>query len=191
MGARFTHTTSRARSAVAYSLHCIQRDVRRNGADMKALQARALCDAIRYATEVYRNELARRIHTLGYRTIPAEHGFQICESVSRFCSGSPSGRRKRTRLSRELEQKLGRQLTNDEIAHAVHRSRDRKVNDITSTKVRERHLSELSPDELQALAGLRPSANEQRAESQSTDESQSVAHAEAHVFEREVGGGRT
>ncbi|MBK8001296.1 MAG: relaxase domain-containing protein [Verrucomicrobia bacterium] len=185
LGARFTHTTSRALDPQLHT-HCTVFNATFDETERtwKALQAGAMYDAIRYATEVYRNELARRIHTLGYRTIPAEHGFQIygvSEPVlQRFSKRSAQ----KNEAIRELEQKLGRQLTNDEIAHAVHRSRDRKVNDITSTKVRERHLSELSPDELQALAGLRTSANEQRAESQSTDESQSVAHAVAHVFER-------
>ena len=47
----------------------------------KALQNGAMFEAIRYGTAVYRNELARRLQEMGYRTIPAKHGFQV-EGVS-------------------------------------------------------------------------------------------------------------
>ncbi len=83
-----------------------------------------------------------------------------------------------------MEQKLGRQLTNNEIAHAVHHSRDKKLTGISALEVRERHLAELASDELATLAGLRQSANGQRIRSHSVDESQAVAHAVVHVFER-------
>ncbi len=185
VAARFTHTTSRALDPQLHT-HCTVFNATFDDAEQtwKALQAGAMYDAIRYGTEVYRNALARRIHTLGYRTVPAEHGFQI-EGVSeavlqRFSKRSAQ----KNEVIREMEQKLGRQLTNDEIAHAVHHSRDRKLKDISAAEVRARHLAELSPDELATLAGLRESANGQRAESRSVDESQSVAHAVAHVFER-------
>src|SRR5580658_10672641 len=47
----------------------------------KALEARAMYDAIRYGTAVYRNELAKRVQQIGYRIAPAKHGFAI-EGVS-------------------------------------------------------------------------------------------------------------
>ena len=43
----------------------------------KALEARDMYDAIRYGTAVYRNELAKRVQQIGYRIIPAKHGFDI------------------------------------------------------------------------------------------------------------------
>src|SRR5271156_944633 len=43
----------------------------------KALQAGAMYESIRYATAVYRNELARRVREMGYRPTPARHGFDI------------------------------------------------------------------------------------------------------------------
>src|SRR5208283_1024989 len=43
----------------------------------KALQARGMYDAIRYGTAVYRNELAKRVQQIGYRIVPAKHGFDI------------------------------------------------------------------------------------------------------------------
>jgi len=43
----------------------------------KALQPGGMYDAIRYGTAVYRNELAHRVRAIGYRTVPAKHGFEI------------------------------------------------------------------------------------------------------------------
>lgn len=185
VAARFTHTTSRALDPQLHT-HCTVFNATFDDAEQtwKALQAGAMYDAIRYGTEVYRNALAGRIHALGYRTVPADHGFQI-EGVSeavlqRFSKRSAQ----KNEVIREMEQKLGRELTNDEIAHAVHHSRDKKLKDISAAEVRARHLAELSPDELASLAGLRESANGLRAKSRSVDESQAVTHAVAHVFER-------
>lgn len=31
--------------------------------------------AVRYATQVYRNELARQLHQVGYRTVSVKDGF--------------------------------------------------------------------------------------------------------------------
>ncbi len=59
----------------------------------KALQAGAMYDGIRYATAVYRNELARRVRAIGYRITPARHGFEIegvSEVVLRRFSKEPS-----------------------------------------------------------------------------------------------------
>ena len=185
VAARFTHTTSRALDPQLHT-HCTVFNATFDESEQtwKALQAGAMYDAIRYGTEVYRNELAGRIHALGYRTVPAEHGFQI-EGVSEAVLQQFSKRTvQKNEVIREMEQKLGRQLTNDEIAHAVHHSRDRKLKDISAAEVRARHLAELSPDVLATLAGLRKSPNGQRRKRPSVDESQSVAHALARIFER-------
>ena len=185
VAARFTHTTSRALDPQLHT-HCTVFNATFDESEQtwKALQAGAMYDAIRYGTEVYRNALAKRLHALGYRTVPAEHGFQIdgvSETVlQRFSKRSAQ----KNEVIREMEQKLGRQLSNDEIAHAVHHSRDKKLKDISATEVRARHLAELSPDELATLARLRQSAKGRRIESRSVNESQAVTHAVAHVFER-------
>ena len=185
VAARFTHTTSRALDPQLHT-HCTVFNATFDDTEQtwKALQAGAMYDAVRFGTEVYRNELVRRIHALGYRTVPAEHGFQI-EGVSEAVLQRFSKRsEQKNEVIREMEQKLGRHLTNDEIAHAVHHTRARKLKDISAAEVRERHLAELSSDELATLAGLRESANGPRGEIRSVDESQAIAHAVAHVFER-------
>jgi len=185
VAARFTHTTSRALDPQLHT-HCTVFNATFDETEQtwKALQAGAMYDATRYGTEVYRHELAKRVHALGYRTVPAEHGFQI-EGVSELVLQRFSKRSaQKSEVIREMKQKLGRELTNDEIAHAVHHTRDKKLKGISAAEVRARHLAELSSGELATLAGLLESANGRRRESWSVDESQAVSHAVAHVFER-------
>jgi hypothetical protein len=64
----------------------------------------------------------------------------------------------RDAVVKEMEEKLGRKLSNDEISHAVHQSRAKKVKGISTAEVRERQLSQLSADERQSLQTLRASA---------------------------------
>jgi len=52
--------------------------------------------------------------------------------------------RQRDQVVQEMEQKLGRKLTNDEISHAVHQSRAKKLKGISSAAVRERQLAQLA-----------------------------------------------
>ena len=117
----------------------------------KALQAGGMYDAIRYGTAVYRNELAKRVQQIGYGIQPAKHGFEIegvsDEVLKRFSKRA----QQRDQAVLEMEQKLGRKLSNDEISHVVHQSRAKKLKGISTAEVRERQLAQLQPDELQAL----------------------------------------
>jgi conjugative relaxase-like TrwC/TraI family protein len=150
----------------------------------KALEARGMYDAIRYGTAVYRNELARRVQQIGYRIQPAKHGFEIegvsGETLKRFSKRS----QQRDAVVKELEQKLGRKLSNNAVALAVHQSRAKKIKGISTAEVRERQLSQLSDDERQSLQSLRASAHSSRLPRIALVENQVLNHAVAHVFER-------
>jgi len=150
----------------------------------KALQARGMYDAIRYGTAVYRNELAKRVQQIGYRIQPAKHGFEI-EGVNDGVLKQFSKRaQQRDAVVKEMEEKLGRKLSNDEISHAVHQSRAKKIKGISTAEVRQRQLSQLSPDERQSLETLRASAHSTRLPRIALAENQALNHAVAHVFER-------
>ena len=150
----------------------------------KALEARGMYDAIRYGTAVYRNELAKRVQKIGYRITPAKHGFEI-EGVSDAVQKQFSKRaQQRDAVVQEMEAKLGRKLSNDEISHAVHQSRAKKLKGISTAEVRARQLSELSADERQSLQTLRASARPSRLPHIALVENQVLNHAVAHVFER-------
>jgi len=150
----------------------------------KALEARGMYDAIRYGTAVYRNELAKRVQQIGYRIQPAKHGFEIegvsGEMLKRFSKRA----QQRDAVVKEMEAKLGRKLSNDEISHAVHQSRAKKIKGISTAEVRERQLSQLSADERQSLETLRASAHSTRLPRIALVENQVLNHAVAHVFER-------
>jgi conjugative relaxase-like TrwC/TraI family protein len=150
----------------------------------KALQARGMYDAIRYGTAVYRNELAKRVQQIGYNIQPAIHGFEIegvsGETLKRFSKRA----QQRDAVVREMEQKLGRKLSNDEISHAVHQSRAKKIKGISTAEVRERQWSQLSADERQSLQTLRTSARPSSLPRIALVDNQVLNHAVAHVFER-------
>jgi len=150
----------------------------------KALQAGGMYDAIRYGTAVYRNELAKRVQQIGYRIQPAKHGFEI-EGVSPEILNRFSKRaQQRDQAVQAMEQKLGRKLSNDEISHAVHQSRAKKLKGISTAEVRERQLAQLQPDELQALQKLMASVHRSGLTRITGLEKQALNYAVAHIFER-------
>ncbi len=150
----------------------------------KALQAGGMYDAIRYGTAVYRNELAKRVQQIGYRIQPAKHGFEIegvgDEVLKRFSKRA----QQRDQAVLEMEQKLGRKLSNDEISHVVHQSRAKKLKGISTAEVRERQLAQLSSDERQSLQKLCASVQRTGQPHIAGLEKQTLNHAIAHVFER-------
>lgn len=150
----------------------------------KALQAGPMYDAIRYGTAVYRNELAKRVQAIGYQIRPAKHGFEIegvsDEVLKRFSKRS----QERDRVAQEMEQRLGRKLSNNEVSHAVHQSRTKKVKGISTVEVRERQLAQLSADERQSLGRLRASVHATHPPRMALAEDRALNHAIEHVFER-------
>ena len=150
----------------------------------KALQAGGMYDAIRFGTAVYRNELAKRVQQIGYRIQPSKHGFQIegvsDEVLKRFSKRA----QQRDAVVQELEQKLGRKLSNNAISLAVHQSRAEKIKGISTAEVRERQLAQLSLEEQQSLQKLCSSVQPVRSVRVFEPENQTLNHAVAHVFER-------
>jgi conjugative relaxase-like TrwC/TraI family protein len=151
----------------------------------KALETFVMHEAIHYGTEVYRNELVRRLHAMGYETERTAKGFEIKgvspEIRERFSKRSTQIKA----VVWEIEQKLGRKLSNNQIAFAVHKARPKKIAGITQTEVRQHQLEQLSGGEKQQLGNVIRSANgvPVRVERQ-VAEMQALDHAQEHVFER-------
>jgi conjugative relaxase-like TrwC/TraI family protein len=183
--AAFTHTSSRALDPQLHTHFTVFNatfdDSERS---WKALQAGGMYDAIRYGTAVYRNELAKRVQQIGYRIQLSKHGFQIegvsDEVLKRFSKRA----QQRDAVVKELELKLGRQLSNNAISHVVHQSRAEKVKGISTAEVRERQLTQLSPEEQQSLQNLCSAFRPVRPVRVFEPENQALNHAVAHVFER-------
>jgi hypothetical protein len=87
-------------------------------------------------------------------------------------------------VAQEMEAKLRRKLSNDEISHAVHQSRATKIKGISTVEVRERQLLQLSANERQSLQTLCASARPSSLPHIALVENQVLNHAVAHVFER-------
>jgi conjugative relaxase-like TrwC/TraI family protein len=186
VGAAFVHTASRALDPqlhthfVLFNCTWDQTELR-----WKALQTSGMFDAIHYATAVYRNELAGRLHQLGYSLRRTGSAFEI-EGVSpalidRFSKRS----QERDRAVQRQEQKLGRKLTRNEIAHVVHRTRPKKLKGATDDQVRLQQLGEIGFFEKRALRKVVAAANGRLREPMypvTIDES--VTHGVQHVFER-------
>ena len=185
LAAAFTHDSSRALDPQLHTHFAVfNATFDAQEERWKALEARGLYDAIRYGTAVYRNELARRVQQIGYQIVPVKHGFEIegvpAAVLKRFSKRS----QQRDAVIKEMEEKLGRKLTNNEVSHAVHQSRAKKVKGILTAEVRERQLSELSPEERQALEKLTASVQATRQPRMAIMENQVLDHAIEHVFER-------
>ena len=183
--AAFTHTSSRALDPQLHTHFTVfNATFDETEKCWKALEARGMYDAIRYGTAVYRNELAKRVQQIGYRIQPSKQGFQIKgvsdEVLKRFSKRAEQ----RDAVVQELEQKLGRKLSNNAISLAVHQSRAEKVKGISTAEVRERQMAQLSSDEQQSLQRLCSSVQPVRPVRVFEPENQALNHAVAHVFER-------
>jgi len=183
--AAFTHTSSRTLDPQLHTHFTVFNATFDDSEKCwKALEARGMYDAIRYGTAVYRNELAKRVQQIGYRIQPAKHGFDIegvsDEVLKRFSKRS----QQRDAVVKALEQKLGRKLSNNAVALAVHQSRAEKIKGISTTDVREQQLAQLSADERQSLETLRKSARSSCLPRIALVENQALNHAVEHVFER-------
>ena len=151
----------------------------------KALETFVMHEAIHYGTEVYRNELASRLHALGYETERTTKGFEI-KGVSPEIRERFSKRSNQIKaVVVELEQKLGRKLSNNQIAVAVHRARPKKVKGISQAEVRQHQLDQISSAEHRQLSAVVRSANGSPVRVEHpVDEQQALDHAQEHVFER-------
>src|SRR5438128_2717523 len=186
IAASFVHTSSRSLHAQLHTHFAVfnatfdEREQR-----WKALQAGGMYDAIRYATAAYRNELAKRVQKIGYQIRPANHGFEI-EGVSDEVLKRFSKRWQETKqVVQEMEQKLGRKLSNNAVALAVRQSRAKKLKGISTVEVRQRQQAQLSDEELQSLRALAGSIQPRRTTPPTDCEQEALTHAVAHVFERQ------
>ncbi|MCI0541165.1 MAG: relaxase domain-containing protein [Verrucomicrobiales bacterium] len=186
VGAAFTHTSSRALDPQLHT-HFVLFNCTWDKTEQrwKALQTSGMFDAIHYGTEVYRNELASRLHQLGYAIRRTGSAFEI-EGVSPKLIEQFSKRSKERDIAVAREEKrLGRKLTKDEVAHVVHQTRPKKLKGISDEEVREQQLREIGFFEKRALRKIVEAANGQPqdfAQRVTTDEA--IEHGLQHVFER-------
>jgi len=186
VGAAFMHTSSRALDPQLHT-HFVLFNATWDKTEnrWKALQTSGMFDAIHYGTEVYRNELVKRLQGIGYKIRQTSSAFEIegvePELIERFSKRS----KERDAAVAKEQLRLGRKLTKDEVANVVHQTRPKKLKGASDEQVRRQQLGEIGFFEKQALrkvvagADGRPQDFAQRV---GTDEA--VEHGLAHVFER-------
>jgi conjugative relaxase-like TrwC/TraI family protein len=187
VGAAFLHTSSRALDPQLHT-HFTLFNATFDPAEQrwKALQTSGMFEAIHYGTAVYRSELAKRLHELGYRTRPTAHGFEI-EGVERKLIQRFSKRaQQRSAAVAAEEKRLGRMLSNNEVSHVVHKSRPRKLKDASEREVRAQQLDEIGFFEKRTLRALVTQADGRKVEAEGrVTQHEAVTHALDHVFARQ------
>jgi conjugative relaxase-like TrwC/TraI family protein len=187
IGAEFLHDTSRALDPQLHTHFTLcNATFDRTEKRWKALQTSGMFGAIRYGTAVYRNELARRLHALGYSTRQTAHGFEIegvkPDIIERF---SKRAQQRNAAVARE-ERRLGRKLSHNEVSHVVHQSRPRKLKNASEREVRKAQLDEIGFFEKRALRAVVAQARGQKVEAtERVTVPLAVQHGVDHSFARQ------
>jgi conjugative relaxase-like TrwC/TraI family protein len=155
LAAAFDHEASRDLDCQLHRHLCVFNVTRSKDGTLMALDARRMYDRSQVGTEVYRNELCRRLLSLGYSVVNLPQGFEI-EGVppsllKKFSSRSQTV--KAMVLARE--QKLQRKLSKKEKSLLVHTSRRAKKN-VSTSDLREGLRQRLSPLEMERVRNLVP-----------------------------------
>ncbi len=186
VGAAFLHTTSRLLDPQLHT-HFVLFNATWDKTEQrwKALQTGDMFGAINYGTAVYRNELAKRLHQIGYAIKRTGTAFEIEGVDPKFIERFSKRSQQRDVAVKRQETKLGRKLTNQEIAHVVHQSRPKKIKGASDDDVRHQQLGEIGFFEKRALRKVVAAANgvpRNFTEKVVTDDA--LAHSLGHIFER-------
>jgi conjugative relaxase-like TrwC/TraI family protein len=186
IGAAFLHTTSRSLDPQLHT-HFVLFNATwdKKEGRWKALQTGDMFGAINYGTAVYRNELAKRLHQIGYSTRRAGSAFEIegvdAKLIERFSKRS----QQRDMAVKRQETKIGRKLTKKEVAHVVHQSRPKKLKGVSDEQVRDQQLGEIGFFEKRALRKVTSAADGQPKNfRERVGSDDALAHGLGHVFER-------
>src|SRR5580704_3257981 len=187
VGAEFLHTSSRALDPQLHT-HFTLFNATFDPVEgrWKALQTVKMFEAIHYGTAVYRNELAKRLHGLGYDTRATAHGFEIegveQKLIERF---SKRAQQRDAAVARE-ERRLGRKLTNNEVSYRVHKSRPGKLKNASEEDMRAGQLEEIGFFEKRALRALmRETETVGKDWKEKVSLGEAVSYAQEHVFTRQ------
>jgi conjugative relaxase-like TrwC/TraI family protein len=186
VGACFVHNSSRALDPQLHT-HFVLFNCTwdKTEARWKALQTSEMFAASHYVTEVYRNDLRRRLHGMGYSTRKTANGFEIEGVAPKIITRFSKRAQERDAMVAKLEQELGRKLSKNEVSHAVHKTRSRKLKGISGEEVRKRQLDQIGLLEKMSLQRVRRDANGSPKPFDDYANMQvALGHATAHVFER-------
>jgi conjugative relaxase-like TrwC/TraI family protein len=127
----------------------------------KALQASGLYERRAYLTEVYRNDVAHEMRSLGYEIEPRRDshrrdlGFEIRRVSDELLERYSQRSAQRDRAVDEFTRQNGRKPTDNEVAVLVRESRTDKLTEVSTEQVRQQQSARLSPEEAHSLERLR------------------------------------
>ena len=150
-----------------------------------ALSPQAICERTVLFTELFRNELGRRLIALGYEIRDTETGMEIKGVSQEIIERFSDGKRVLDAAAAVEEKRLGRKLNNRERAALQHAGKSEKEK-LCPIEFMQRNLAKLSPAEIAHLQSLVPV---QGVPLPADDESAADAAGAAveHVFARTVG----
>ncbi|PYJ78699.1 MAG: conjugal transfer protein, partial [Verrucomicrobia bacterium] len=160
VGAAFLHTSSRALDPQLHT-HFVLFNATWDTKEQrwKALQTGDMFGALNYGTAVYRNELAKRLHQIGYQTRQTAGAFEIEGVEAKFIERFSKRSQQRDMAVKAQEQKLGRKLSKQEVSHVVHQSRPKKLKGTSDEQVRRQQLGEIGFFEKRVLRKVVERAN--------------------------------
>jgi conjugative relaxase-like TrwC/TraI family protein len=187
--ALYQHDTSRELDPQLHT-HAVAANLTYDGVEgrWKALQASEIYERRAYFTEVYRNALAREVRALGYKienrrdSKDRDSGFEISGVPAELLAKFSQRSQQRDKAIGGFVEKNGRQPTNNEIAVLVRESRADKLLQVSTTEVRKRQKTRLTPHERYALEGMK---REGRAIGRMDSAEPSLEYAKDHIFERQ------
>jgi conjugative relaxase-like TrwC/TraI family protein len=183
----YHHDTSRELDPQLHT-HAVAANLTYDGAEgrWKALQATGIYERRAYVTEVYRNSLALRVRSLGYKienrrdSKGRDCGFEIRGVSQQLLDKFSQRSRQRDAAIKAFVADNGRQPTDNEVAVLVRETRADKLTEISTQEVRSRQRDRLSPDEIAMLTSLQCSPCDAPEEPAAG----SLQYGKDHIFER-------
>jgi conjugative relaxase-like TrwC/TraI family protein len=179
----FRHDTSRELDPHLHT-HCVVLNATHDPAEerWKALHPAGMYRAHRFATNLYRHELATGLRGLGYELEAHAHGFEIkgvpASVVARFSKRHRQIDEEATARIAAGESTGNVKALREQIAHG---NRRRKLKNATADKLRFKWADQMPPQELIALAALR---KVQPQTVPKVDAAVCVGWSQAHLFAR-------
>jgi conjugative relaxase-like TrwC/TraI family protein len=158
--AQFLHRESRALDPQLHT-HCVTFNVTHDPVEnrLKAHEARPIYDNARNLTAIYREHMEQSLHALGYETYRDRwHAPQIRGVDAAVMEQFSKRSAERDELVAQKEKKLGRALSNREIAKIVHENRAKKQKQADPQTLRKAQLEQLSIEQRSRLERVKQNA---------------------------------
>jgi conjugative relaxase-like TrwC/TraI family protein len=162
--AAFAHDASRALDPQLHTHFVIANATRSATGKWHALNEHWMFKAVRYASKVYQNELAREVKGLGYEIRETRNkkgeivGFEIAGVPENLCERFAKRREEIEHEIRKFEKEYQREPTTAEIARMARETRSAKLVEISTPAVQARQRSQLLPGEWERLQAIKAEA---------------------------------